>query len=97
MYPPSYFYLLVAFLLIESSHGCSIDCGDECACVGPEGLDSLCRGFRGCHKECPAGTSTLGCGRPLANHTGNENRLTNLTTILLLQCFYPKQCTISTC
>ena len=88
MYLSRYFCLCVALLRIESTHGCSIDCGDECACVGPEGLDSLCRGFRGCHKECPAGTSILGCGRPLANQTGNENRLTNLKTIFLSKTMY---------
>ena len=82
MYPPTYFCLLVSFLLIESTHGCSIDCGDECACVAPEGLGSDCSGFRGCHKECPPGTSILGCTRSLANHTGNENLLTNITSSL---------------
>ena len=78
MYLPTYFCLLVSFLLIESTHGCSIDCGDECACVAPEGLGSDCSGFRGCHKECPPGTSILGCTRSLANHTGNEKSLTNI-------------------
>ena len=81
MYPPSYFNLLVALLLIESTHGCSIDCGDDCACVAPEGLGSDCSGFRGCHKECPAGTTILGCARTLANHTGNEKLLINRTTV----------------
>ena len=84
MYPPSYFYLLVALLLIESTHGCSIDCGDDCACVAPEGLGSDCSGFRGCHKKCPFGTSILGCARTLANHTGNEKLLINRTTVSFL-------------
>ena len=80
MYLSPYFYLLVSFIRIEITQGCSINCGDECACVAPEGLGSDCSGFRGCHKECPPGTSILGCTRSLANHTGNENLLINITS-----------------
>ena len=81
MYLFPYFYLLLSFIGIESMQGCSINCGDECACVAPEGLESDCSGFRGCHKECPTGTSILGCARSSANHTGNESLLTNRTTV----------------
>ena len=79
MYLSLYFYLLVSFICIESTQGCSIDCGDECACVAPEGLHSDCSGFRGCHKECPTGTSILGCTRTLTNHTGTDNEISDNT------------------
>ena len=47
MYLSPYFYLLVSFIRIENTQGCSINCGDECVCVAPEGLESDCSGFRG--------------------------------------------------
>ena len=75
MYLSPYFYLLVSFIRIEITQGCSINCGDECACVAPEGLGSDCSGFRGCHKECPAGTSILGCTRTLTNYTSTDDDL----------------------
>ena len=77
MYISPYFYLLLSFIGIESMQGCSINCGDECACVAPEGLESDCSGFRGCHKECPTGTRILGCSRTLTNHTSIDNEFSD--------------------
>ena len=82
MYLPIYFYLLLTLLMTKRTHGCSINCGYECACVAPQGLGSDCSGFRGCHNVCPPGTSILGCTTSLANHTGNDNILIELTSIL---------------
>ena len=39
------------------SNACTIMCPpNQIVCVGPNGMNSTCGGFKGCHEICPPGT-----------------------------------------
>ena len=35
---------------------CTVDCGDLCMCVSPQGLGADCSGLLGCYEKCPTGS-----------------------------------------
>ena len=61
MYRTTFF---VSMLVIIGTRikACTVDCGDLCMCVSPQGLGADCSGLFGCYKKCPPGSgAAIGC------------------------------------